>query len=103
MVNLSQYYDEKKWLDFYNLIVPRELEKNKYFFNYLETLNVFPDDINRILASLYDYMFFGKIEVFEKWLRNKHKMLDNNTPLEILKTNNGEKSLKEYIMRYPSI
>lgn len=103
MVNLSQYFDEQKWIDFHNLIVPKELKKNTFFFNYLNNINVFPNDINEVLASLYENMFFGKIEFFEKWMKNKHKMLDNNTPMEILKSEEGEKTLKEYIMRYPSI
>lgn len=103
MANLSQYYDEKKWLDFYNLITSKELEKNLFFFNYLVKLDIFPDDINRVLASLYDYMFFGKIEVFEKWIKSKHKELDNNTPIEAFKTIEGEKILREYLIRYPII
>ena len=103
MANLHQYYKEEKWNAFFQNIVPTELEKNIKFYSDLVELNLFPSDINKVLASLFEYMFFGKKETFNLWLNKKHKMLDNNTPLEILKTNNGEKSLKEYIMRYPSI
>lgn len=103
MANLHQYYKEEKWNAFFQNIVPTELEKNIKFYSDLVELNLFPSDINKVLASLFEYMFFGKKENFNLWLNKKHKMLDNNTPLEILKTNNGEKSLKEYIMRYPSI
>ncbi len=103
MVNLYQYFEEQKWNNFFELIVPLELEKNINFYNHLIELDLFPIDINKVLASLFDYMFFTKIENFELWLNKKHKMLDNNTPLEILKTINGEKTLKEYLMRYPII
>ncbi len=41
-------------------------------------------------------MFFGKKENFNLWLNKKHKMLDNNTPREIIEKNDGEKTLKEY-------
>ena len=103
MVNLSQYFDEQKWINFYNLIVPKELKKHVVFYDYLKEYGIFPDDINKVLASLYEYMFFEKIEAFEDWMNCKHKMLDNNTPTEIIKKIDGEKTLKEYLMRYPII
>lgn len=48
-------------------------------------------------------MFFGRKAVFESWLNKKHEMLDDKTPIEIIKTDNGEKTLKEYLIRYPII
>jgi hypothetical protein len=103
MVNLQQYYNEEKWTVFFQHIVPTELEKNMKFYNYLVELNLFSSDINKVLASLFDYMFFGKKENFDLWLNKKHKMLDNNTPIERIKKIDGEKTLKVYLMRYPII
>jgi hypothetical protein len=48
-------------------------------------------------------MFFGEKENFDLWLNKKHKMLDNNTPIERIKKIDGEKTLKVYLMRYPII
>ncbi|GHT24738.1 hypothetical protein AGMMS4957_18260 [Bacteroidia bacterium] len=101
MVNLGQYFKEEDWNRFFELIVPRELEKNREFYDYLDSLGVFSVEINKVLASLYPYMFFGKRSVFERWINMKHTMLDDNTPIEILQMQNGEQTLKEYLMRYP--
>ena len=103
MANLHQYYKEEKWNAFFQNIVPTELEKNIKFYSDLVELNLFPSDINKVLASLFEYIFFGKKENFNLWLNKKHKMLDNNTPTEIIKKIDGEETLKEYLMRYPII
>ena len=64
MANLHQYYKEEKWNAFFQNIVPTELEKNIKFYSDLVELNLFPSDINKVLASLFEYMFFGKKENF---------------------------------------
>ena len=52
MANLHQYYKEEKWNAFFQNIVPTELEKNIKFYSDLVELNLFPSDINKVLAQL---------------------------------------------------
>lgn len=103
MVELWKYYKEENWQYVLTNVVPLELKKNNKFYEYILLLMIFPDDISKVLASLFDYMFFKKTENFEKWLNHKHQMLDNYTPVEILKEPNGINTLKEYLLRYPKI
>ena len=56
---------------------------------------------NIVLSSLYEYMFYSNIDVFDRWLRTKIKMLDNETPIEATKKIDSCNSLREFLMRSP--
>lgn len=101
MVSLYQYFEQKRWSDFVSYVKKGSFEENISFYEYLKSNNIFPDDINIVLASLYNYMFYSKKEVFEKWVSTPKKMLDNRTPMELVGNENECNSLREYLMRCP--
>ena len=101
MVNLFQYFDEDKWMTFVSYVSKDKAYEDMYIYNYLTELNIFPDDINIVLSSLYEYMFYSNIDVFVRWLRTKIKMLDKETPIEATKKIDSCNSLREFLMRSP--
>lgn len=101
MESLYQYFEQIKWSDFISHVKKEGFEKNVSFYEDLKSKNIFPDDINIVLTSLYDYMFYSKKEVFEKWASTPKKMLDNKTPLKSVENENDCNSLREYLMRCP--
>lgn len=101
MVSLYQYFEQESWDNFVLYVKAKSFQKNISIYENLMDLDIFPNDINIVLTSLYDYMFYSKKEIFEKWLLTKIKMLDDQTPLEATKSLNGTNSLREYLMRRP--
>lgn len=99
MVNLFQYFDQGKWEKYVVYLSERELDKNIHFYLKLSQLNIFPDDINKVLASLYEYSFYSDEIIFNKWMGTKIKMLDNLTPIESIENLNSSNSLREFLMR----
>lgn len=101
MVNLYQYFNQNDWDNFVTLLKKNDLDKHIEIYTKLVELNYFPNDINIVIASLFDYMFFSKKEILEKWLNKKIDMLDNKTPIEASESKNGVTSLKVYLPHRP--
>ena len=51
MVALYQYFEEIKWSDFISHVKKEGFKKNNFFYEDLKLKNIFPDDINIVLAS----------------------------------------------------
>ncbi|NDW11270.1 hypothetical protein [Dysgonomonas sp. 520] len=101
MVDLWKYYKEEDWIYLLSNTIPLALNENKKHLEYVSSLNIFPDDICKVLAVYYDYMFEGKDENFQNWLVKKQSLLDNETPISLMKLPNGVLGLKVYLLRYP--
>lgn len=101
MVNLYQYFNQSNWDKYVLILKENELNKNLKLYHELTELKYFPDDINTVLASLFDYMFFSSKMVFKSWLNEKKEMLDGLTPIESAKDEIFINSLREYLLRFP--
>lgn len=103
MEDLWKYYKEEDWQYVLHIVVPIEFNKNKNFYDKIKEIKIFPDDVNKVLATFSEFMFHQNIDEYESWLRTKHVMLNGFTPIEILHQPKGIESLKEYLLRYPKI
>lgn len=101
MVNLHQYFNQNDWDNFVSLLKENEFHKHIEIYTTLAELEYFPNDINIVVASLFDYMFFSKKDIFEDWLNKKKDMLDNKSPIEVSDSENGLNSLRVYLQRSP--
>lgn len=103
MEELWKYHKDENWQYVLSNVVPIEFDKNRGFYEHINKLGIFPDDVCKVIATLSEYMFYNKKENFNVWLNSKQPMLDNNTPIEIVLKPHGLESLKEYLLRYPKI
>lgn len=101
MVNLYQYFNQGNWDKYVLLLKENELHENLKLYHELTDLKCFPDDINTVLASLFDYMFFSDRRIFNSWLNEKKEMLDGLSPVEAAQDEVFINSLREYILRFP--
>lgn len=85
---LLKEYKEEDWKEysllFQKVNIPIELE------------NILPEDVMKVLIFL-----LGENRVL-KWINYNFEIIDNMTPLEIIKIPNGLKVLKAFIMRIPN-
>lgn len=85
---LANAYKEKYWNDFFKCF-PTITAKNEILINV-------PNDILSALIGL-----IGEEQV-EQWMNYKFEDLDNMKPIDLVKTNEGLKALKMYILSMPN-
>jgi len=99
MSELWRFFDQNSWNELHDYLVQKEFSKHANYFDEIERISPFEDDINRVLTSLITFKFNGKIENVKNWLDKQVPALDNKTPREISLYENGMDWIREFILR----